>query len=543
MSTHYDRRQALKLAGALVGSTLGAGALRGREREPKGLVIAPPEAAKAGMEILAAGGNAVDAAVAAALVAGVVAVPMCGIGGYGGHMTIASADGKKISSIDFNSAAPAAARADMFRPNDKGEVPGRVNEYGWLASGVPGTLAGMQLALDRHGTRTFDKVVAPAIKMARDGFEVTRVIANSLSAGRARFMKDPASARLFFDQGEPLKAGATLRNPDLAKMLETLAERKSADSFYRGDIARKIADEFKKNGGLVTATDLASYHAVELPPLSFTWRGFTIHTAPLTAGGLTILQALATLKALGWESRKADDPATAHALLEALRIAWDDRLKFLGDPNQVKVPVDRLLSEAYARQSAERVDQAVRKKEMVPAATDGRSANGTIHLNAVDGQGMMVALTLTHGNSYGAQVMVDGLGLLLGHGMSRFDPQPGHANSPGPGKRPLHNMCPTIVVREGRPIVALGAAGGRKIPNTVFQVLAQLVGRGQSLDQAVAAPRLHTEGGKSLELESRWPEAGSDYFKKLGYTVKTSGGASLRAIGQDDAREPHAAAR
>jgi gamma-glutamyltranspeptidase/glutathione hydrolase len=496
-----------------------------------------------GNEVLAAGGNAVDAIVAAALTAGVVAVPSCGIGGYGGHMVVATADGKKVTAIDFNSAAPAAAKEDMFPLDAKGQVKDNVHLTGWLAAGVPGTLAGLQLALDRYGTQPFAKLVQPAIQYARDGFEVRTGFANATRVTRPLLLKDAGSAKLLLDKGEPLQAGSTFRNPDLADLLQTLAERKSVESFYRGDLGAKIAAAFKKNGGIVTAEDMANYRAREVEPLSLTWRGYTIRTAPLTAGGLTALQALAALKALAWDRRPADDPKTTHALVEALRIAWDDRLKRLGDPEKTKVPIERLLSEDYARQTAERVEAAVKAGKPVPAATDGRGAGGTIHLSAVDAQGMMVALTLTHGESFGARVTVDGLGLVLGHGMSRFDPRPGHPNSPGPGKRPLHNMCPTVVLRDGRPVLALGGRGGRKIPNAVFGVLAQYVGRDASLADAVAAPRPHTEGDLNLLVEPKWPEAEVAYLKKIGYAVRNGASAVVDAVAFDPTTGGRAASR
>ncbi len=543
----HDRREALKrIGGALLGSSLSCHlpARAGEESVAvKGCITGQPEAVQVGTEVLAAGGNAVDAIVAAALTAGVVAVPMCGIGGYGGHMIIATADGKKVTAIDFNSAAPAAAKEDMFPLNEKGQVKDNVHLYGWLAAGVPGTLAGLQLALDRYGTQPFAKLVQPAIKFARDGFKVSTGFANATRTTRPQLLKDPGSAKLLLTKGEPLQAGSTFRNPDLADLLQTLAERKSVESFYRGDVGAKIAAAFKKNGGLVTAEDMANYHAREVEPLSLTWRGYTIRTAPLTAGGLTALQALAALKALAWDRRPADDPKTTHALIEALRIAWYDRLKHLGDPSPLplsprgrgergegKVPLERLLSEDYAKETANRVEAAVKAGKPVPATSDGRSAGGTIHLSAVDANGMMVALTMTHGDSFGARVTVDGLGLILGHGMSRFDPRPGHPNSPGPGKRPLHNMCPTVVLRDGRPVLALGGRGGRRIPNAVFTVLSHYVGRDASLTDAIVAPRPHTEGDLNLTVESKWPETEVNYLKKIGYTVRNGASAVVDAV-------------
>lgn len=532
MSLLYPRRDALKvLAASFVAPLLPEFVLA--LPDDAGLVVGQPQAARAGMAILESGGNAVDAAVTAALVAGVVAVQQCGIGGYGGHMVIASGDGKKITAIDFNSTAPAAARPEMFALNDKGQVKDQRNSLGWLAAGVPGTLAGMQLALDRYGSRPFADIVQPAIEHARSGFEVTSGLATAIRANAGSLRKDAASAKLLLDQGERLQQGKTFRNPDLADMLQKLAERKSVDSFYRGDFGRQIAAEFQKHGGLVTPEDLAAYQAREVSPLALEWRGSTIYTAPLTAGGLTVLQGLAALKALGWETQPAADPRTTHARLEALRVAWDDRLRLLGDPEKAAVPVERQLSEGHARQTARRVKKAVAEGKPLPGSGDGRPAGGTVHLSAVDRNGMMVALTLTHGSYFGAQVTVAGLGLILGHGMSRFDPRPGLPNSIGPGKRPLHNMCPTIVVRDGRPVLALGATGGRKIPNTVLDVLAHYVGRNTSLSEAMAASRLHTEGDLHVLLEPRWPAETTAYLKKVGYDVKQGTGANCNAVERD----------
>jgi gamma-glutamyltranspeptidase/glutathione hydrolase len=495
----------------------------------RGLVTGQPQGAAAGMAVLAAGGNAVDAVVAAALVACVVEVGGCGVGGYGGHAVIAPARGR-VTAIDFNSTAPAAARPGMFPLDKGGKVKGQANTFGWLAAGVPGTLAGLQLALDRHGTRTFAELVRPAVRHARDGFPVPRGLANTLRAGRDRLARDPGSRRLFFRKGLPLPEGALFRNPDLADLLESLAARGSTESFYCGDVARKIAAAFERNGGLVTARDLAAYRARAVEPLVLPWRGWAIHTAPLTAGGLTILQTLRTLEALGWPGWARGAFRVTHARLEVQRLAWQDRLRLLGDPEHARVPVERLLSERHAKDSAARVLRALKENRPLPPATDGRAAGGTIHLSAADADGTMVALTLTHGGGLGAQVTVDGLGLVLGHGMSRFDPRPGHPNAPGPGKRPLHNMCPTVVLRGRAPALALGARGGRRIPNTVLNVLLARLGEGRPLAEAVKAPRLHTEGGLEVTLEAGWPAAEVKRLREIGFVVRTGPGAVLHAV-------------
>jgi gamma-glutamyltranspeptidase/glutathione hydrolase len=478
--------------------------------------------------MLAAGGNAVDAIVTAALVAGVVAIPSTGIGGYGGHAVIAGLPGNStVHAIDFNTMAPKAMKPDQFGANDAGEVPGKVNMHGWLSAGVPGVLSGLQLALDSFGTKKFSDVVAPAIKFARDGFAVKKNVAGAIAASKSRLAADLGSAKLFFEKGQPLAEGATFRNPDLAAMLETLASDGSVTDFYQGKIAAKIAAAFKAGGGLVTAEDMAAYRARPVELLSLLWNGLTIHTPPPSAGGLTVLQVLATLKAAGWPEKRDSIDQT---FVESLRAAWHDRLRLLGDPEQAHVPIAKLLSKEYANETAARVAVAVRDKRPLPAESDGRTAGGTIHLNAVDASGLAVSLTLTHGESLGARVTVDGLGLVLGHGMSRFDPRPGRPNSPGPRKRPLHNMCPTIVTKNDKPVLAIGATGGRRIVSGLTNVLARYVGEKKPLAEAVKAPRLHTEGGLALTAEEGWA---AEEFKKLGYTVAKGAVSSLSAIELD----------
>jgi gamma-glutamyltranspeptidase/glutathione hydrolase len=487
------------------------------------------------MEVLAAGGNAVDAVVSAALVAGVVAVQMCGIGGYGGHMVIARPGGKRVVAIDFNSAAPLAARPDMFPLLANGQVAGAVNAVGWLAAGVPGTLAGMQLALDRHGTWSFQRVVQPALRYAREGFPVSAGLAAAIQGTRALLQRDPGSARLLLPRGVPLARDSRFRNPDLAALLATLAKDNSVEAFYRGDIARRIADGFARNGGLVTFKDLAAYQAREVEPLELTWRGCSIRTAPLSAGGATILEALGILKALDWKTCSPQDGRATHRRVEALRLAWHDRLRLLGDG--ADAAVRRLLSADYLHQAAAQVEAAVCRGRPLPLQTDGHSAGGTTHLSAADAAGTMVALTLTHGESFGARVTVDGLGLILGHGMSRFDPHPDHPNAPGPGKRPLHNMCPTVVLKDGVPVLALGARGGRRIPNAVFEVLTAFVAGQRRMEEAVAAPRMHTEGGMQLTVERGWPETDVAYLSRVGYTVVRGASATLDAVWRDPQTE------
>jgi gamma-glutamyltranspeptidase/glutathione hydrolase len=530
MTLRYDRRSFLAITG---GTIAGAAATRAlgavSPSNSQGIVIGYPAATGAGAEILAAGGNAIDAVVASALAAGVVALPSCGIGGYGGHLIIGTAAGK-LSAIDFNSTAPAAARPDMFQVDVKGIVKDKANSEGWLAAGVPGTLAGLQLALNKFGSMKFPQVVQPAIRIARVGFNSPLSFRVWFDPAAASRKLDPASVKLFVPDGKVLNKGDKFRNPQLADMLQQLADSGSVEPFYRGEIARQIARQFKQNGGIVTEDDFANYHALEQTPYQRDYLGCTIATAPLTAGGLTVLQVFAALDALDWQKMPETSPTKFQAMVEALRIAWGDRLRLFGDPKFVDVPVERLLSDKYAKESARKIKKAISEKRPVPVITDGRTAGGTVNLSAADAKGNMAVITLTHGDSFGARVTVDGLGLLLGHGMSRFEPVPGKLNSIAPGKRPLDNMCPSLVLKGGRPVVALGGVGGRRIPNGVFQTLLQFLAERRSLNDSVQAPRIHTEGGLELRVERGIPKADVDHMRQIGYSIAPPIGAFVSAV-------------
>ncbi len=404
-----------------------------------------------------------------------------------------------------------------------------MNETGWLSAGVPGTLAGMQLALDTYGTKQLSDVMAPAIDLAEEGFELSTRLAESIVRSQAAFWADPGSRALFFANGEPPAAGSVFRNPDLARMLRSLANANSVEAFYRGDIGRHIASEFQKHGGLVTAEDMAAYRAREVEPLTLDWLGQTVHTAPLTAGGATVMEALSILEAL---DSTGGQLASAHARVEALRIAWDDRLALFGDPEHAGVPLDRLLSSSYAGAMAERVAKAVKDAKPLAITTPEREQDGTIHLSAADSDGNIAAVTLTHGGGFGARVTVEGLGLILGHGVSRFDPRSSHPNSPGPGKRPLHNMCPTIVTRDGVAWLAVGGAGARRIPNSTFDVLVGVL-QGKTMPDAMEAPRMHTTGNLDLRLDSTWDESEIAAFTHMGYEVRRGDGARMSAAAID----------
>jgi gamma-glutamyltranspeptidase/glutathione hydrolase len=505
MKKKYSRRQMLGLTGkaVLTGALapyVGLGKTKTASPAP-GIVVGEISSTEVAAAILRQGGNAIDAVVAGAFAAFITAPGKCGPGGYGGAMMIAPAGGKPITCIDFNSVAPAAARPEMYI-DAKGRIDGKVNFHGWLAAGVPGMMAGLQLALDRYGTKSIGELLQPAIKLA----------------GQTK----PGERTNYFQYAA------------LAKLLSTLAARNSVESFYRGDIAQVIADSFRRHGGLVTAKDLAAYQAREVVPYQIEWNGSTVLTAPLGAGGLSVLEGLAILKALKWDTLPAS-PAATHARVEALRLVWKDRLELLGDPDFIKVPVQRLLSKDYARELAEKVEGAVKAQKPLSLDTNGLKQNETMSLSGVDRHGNLVALTMTHGNSYGAQVVIGELGLVLGHGMARFEPRPGHANSVAPGKRPLHNMCPSILVQNGRPVLAVGGAGGTKIPNAMFDFFAHYIGRGHTMEEALGAPRLNSTGTLTVELEKGWPKEDASYLKNVGYKIGQQVGAMMSVTTFDSA--------
>jgi gamma-glutamyltranspeptidase/glutathione hydrolase len=531
------RRRFLAQSGGFIAASLASSSTRAELRPASeiGHVVGEPVVEGIGAKILADGGNAVDALIATALAGAITQPHQTGIGGYAAHGIFATAGGGRIAALDANTVAPAAFTRDIFKPDAKGLVPGGKNDHGWLASGVPGVIAGLKLALDEFGTMSFADVLAPSIKLARDGFPLSDALAARIAASRASFAKDIGTARLFFPGGAAPVAGALFKNPALAEVLTTLAKANSIEPFYRGDVAQRIAEGFAKNGGLVTAGDLASYQARIFKPLQLTWGEHTIHTPPLTCGGLTVLQMLAILKAMKWDTLPLG-PRRLLLRVEAMRLAWRDRLTLLGDPEHGPVPHEKLLSEDYAAECSEMILAAVKAGQIIEPDFKTSTQDGTLSFSACDKHGNLAALTLTHGNGFGAHVTVDGLGLTLGHGMSRFDPRPDHPNAPGPRKRPLHNMVPVIITKGGQPVVAIGGRGGRRIPNAMMEFLTQHVVRGRPFAESLASPRLHTEGTRLVEHQKGWPQASIKALTNAGYTVKTGGSATLSGVAQENGR-------
>lgn len=534
ISTVLSRRHFLAQTGGMLAASSWVRAEL-RPASENGHVVGEPVVEGIGAKILADGGNAVDALIATALAGATTQPHQTGIGGYATHGMFAMDGGRRIAALDANTMAPAAFTKDTFKPDAQGRVPDARNYHGWLSTGVPGVIAGLKLALDEFGTMSFGDVLAPAIRLAREGFQLPASLARTMARMKASFEKDAGTARLYLPGGAAPAAGSLFKNPQLADVLDTLAKANSIEPFYRGDIAQCIAEGFSKNGGLVTKEDLAAYRARLVEPLRLSWGAHTIHTPPLGCGGITVLQMLAILKALKWDTI-TDGRERLVLRVEAMRLAWRDRLTLLGDPDFGDVPQVKLLSEDYASECAEKIRAAVKSGQILEPDFKTSTQGGTLNFSASDKHGNIATLTLTHGDGFGAHVTVDGLGLTLGHGMSRFDARPDHPNAPGPRKRPLHNMVPMLITKGSQPVVAIGGRGGRRIPNAMLEFLTQHIVRGRPFGESLASPRLHTEGGKLVEHQKAWPKPSIDALNKAGYSVKTGGSATLSGVALENGK-------
>ena len=474
------------------------------------------------MDMLKAGGNAVDAAVAAAFTEGVVDPSYNGVAGYGGCVVIYLAKTAKVVAVDFNSTAPAAASEKMFTiekaPPPAGyRVPGRVNTHGPLSVGVPGIVAGLCLTLKRFGTMDLPDVLKPAINAARYGSCPNTVNRNNIKAEADRWRREyPETARLFLKNGRPPKKGERLTNPELARTLEAIAEG-GPSVFYRGPLAKTIATHVEELGGCLTTADFRAYRARVVEAYEVSYRGYRLHTPPLGSGGLTTCQMLRLL-----ESCDICDMPLAerlHHCAEVMKTCWPERLRRYGDPSFVDVDVDAELSDPLIARLRRRLKSGL-KSPGPGRLVNAEPNNCTSHISTADVDGTMVSLTQTHGGSFGSMVTVPGTGLLLGHGVARFNPQPGLANSIAPGKRPLHNMSPFIALKDKTPFATYGLPGGRTIPNNQLTLSLNLIDLGMTPQQALATSRLHTEGAEPIQVERRAGKAVVEALQKRGHQIE-----------------------
>ena len=468
-------------------------------------------ATAAGIRVLREGGNAVDAAVATAAVLGVVEPYSCGIGG-GGFIVIYNAADHKVTTIDSRETAPQAFRADSFIDPATGKpIPFPEQVTSGLGVGVPGTLLAWESALDRFGTRPLSALLKPAIDIANDGFVVNSTFALQTAQNASRFRDFSSSRALFLTPtGDAPAVGSLFRNPDLAKTYRLIAEE-GTDAFYDGPISGDIVNTVQHpptvpgitrnvRPGLMTTDDLAEYEVVAREPVATTYRGLQIFgMGPPSSGGSTIGESLNILE--GFDLHGLSRTQALHRYLEASRLAFADRGKYLGDPDVVDVPLSGLLSKEYAGQRRALIGPTAATSPVPPGnpfpfQQDGSAAGdtdlesaSTTHLTVADRWGNIVSYTFTIEQIGGSGMVVPGRGFLLNNELTDFESTPGLANSPGPGKRPRSSMSPTIVLSSGRPVLALGSPGGSTIITTVLQLLVDQVDFGMTLPDAIAAPR------------------------------------------------------
>ncbi len=467
-------------------------------RYEKAMVVAGEAlAATVGQRILRRGGNAVDAACGTAF-ALAVTLPRAGNIGGGGFALIRDTD-NKVEALDFRETAPAVMFRDFY------DKPGTSSVDGPTASGVPGTVAGLWEMHKRYGKLPWSEVVTPAVALASAGFEISAYESLGLSNTREKFERYPTSAAIFAPGGKSLPPNGRLIQKDLAKTLGRIA-KDGPEDFYRGDTAKLIVAAMKRDGGVMTAKDLADYKAIWRTPVSGDFRGYTVFSMPPpSSGGIHLLQMLELVEDFStsaWDHNSAKD---LHRLAEAMRLAYADRAKFLGDPDFVTVPVERLLSPEYLEERAKLIspDRAGDSKSLAPDLFSQPTPESfeTTHFNVVDEDGMAVSLTYTLNFSYGSGYVAGGTGILMNNEMDDFNIKPGTPNSFGliggeankveATKRPLSSMTPTIITKDGQLVAAVGAPGGSRIINGVFQWVLNVLGYGFNPQSSAALPRIH----------------------------------------------------
>jgi gamma-glutamyltranspeptidase/glutathione hydrolase len=469
-----------------------------------GMVVAQEKiGARVGADILRQGGNAVDAAVATGF-ALAVSYPRAGNIGGGGFMIIHSAERHEDVAIDYRETAPAAATRDMFLGAD-GKPDIAKSRDSALSIGVPGTVAGLALALEKYGSGKFTlaDLLKPAIDLARDGFVIADDMADTLPGIQQRLARWPASAKIFFRaDGSSLREGDTLVQADLAATLSAISVQ-GPRGFYQGPVAEKLAAGVREAGGIMTPDDLKSYRPVIRAPVRGNYRGFDIVSMPPpSSGGVVLLETLNILEGFPMSDMKQGTAPSLHVMIEAMKRAYADRARYLGDPDFISAPVSTLMSKEYAAKQRASIDldRATPWTDAL-SATPPREGSNTTHFSVVDAKGNAVSNTYTLNFPYGVGLVADGTGVLLNNELDDFTAAPGasnafglvgfEANLPGPGKRPLSSMTPTIVLKDGKPVLVTGSPGGSRIISTVLQVIVDVLDYHMDVAVAVAAPRLH----------------------------------------------------
>jgi gamma-glutamyltranspeptidase/glutathione hydrolase len=520
-----------RLAGVVVGLVALAAGLPAQAPVPvtakNGMVVCvSPPAADAGLAVLKQGGNAVDAAVAVAF-AEAVTWPEAGNIGGGGFMLVWPGNGKEPVVFDYREMAPAAATEDMF-VND-------LDRFSTKVAGVPGTVRGLALAHRRFGKLPWKDVVHPAARLAADGFEVNTPLSRSLNGVLRDKKTTNAEFRRVYGKpdGSPWRAGDRLVLPDLGRTLTAIGVQ-GPDAFYTGEFAALVEKEMKATGGLITTADLAKYEAKERQPVHGTYRGYDVYAPPPpSSGGITLTLALNLLENFDLKHHPRHSPETTHRIAAAMQRSFLDRARHLGDADFVKIPA-HLTSKEYARKLASGIDpaKATRSEALAPDLKIADGGGETTHFSVVDGTGMAVANTYTLEASFGNRVVVRGAGYLLNNEMTDFNIRPGVTNRTGsigttpnriaPSKRMLSSMTPTIVAKDGKPVLITGSPGGRTIINTVLCHVVNFVDYGMSPQELVTAPRMHHQWFPDRIDHEDFPgfDELAGKMKAMGYSVR-----------------------
>ncbi len=486
----------------------------------RGVVTANhPLGAAAGAQMLAHGGNAFDAAIATLFALNVVEPMMVGLFGAG-WSNLRLANGQSVI-IDNYSTAPAAATADLYKPisdswPDYMETKGEQNKLGHLAGGVPGTLKAWAEIVERFGKFDLETVMQPAIHYAEEGFRATPYLIDCINYSQPEMARFPEISRLFLSNGQPPNVGDLILQPELAHSLKTIAKG-GIGTVYGGSLGQQLIDDIQRNGGIMTMADLRGYETIERAVVNGRYRNYDILVPPPPcSGGIHILQILKLLEGFDVASLGFGTADSIHLLAECLKIAFADRAIHMGDPAQTAVPVDWLISPNYAaqRRTAINMNQATAPTAGTPS---NESAN-TTHITAVDADGNIACMTQTINHLFGSKVIVPGTGILLNNTMALFDPHPGNANSVASGKRMVSSMSPTIVLRNDRPFMALGTPGGVRIFPSVLQAIVNVIDHGMTLQEAVEAPRIWTQG-QELEVETAVPHPIRTELEKRGHNI------------------------
>jgi len=465
---------------------------------------AQPLASAAGLEILMAGGNAIDAAIAAAFALGVVEPNATGLGGEG-MMVIYLAENKTTIAIDYRSMAPLA---DMSKI--------KFGSEGHVAVAVPGTVAGLCTALKDYGTKSLAEVMAPAIRYARNGFIVSETLAQTIADRFDPISRNEALLQILAPEGLPLQTGDIFKNPDLAITLEKIAAG-GPDVFYKGDIADAIAQDMAKNGGFITKADLAAYRAIKREPVRGTYRGYEIVSAPPPVGGISVIEMLNMLECFDIASEQPLSPRNIHIMAEVMKRGFADNSAYVGDPDFFQIPVTGLLDKEYARSRVQEIDMN-KVTTSIKAGTPDEHPS-TTHLSVVDRHGNMVALTQTISGFWGACVAVPGTGIILNNEMQNWSSR--GPNSYAPGKRMRTTIAPTIIAKDGNPFVTMGTPGAGRIISTMVILTVNLIDFDMGVQEAIESPRFYArDTEKLLSLESRIPKETQEWLKSIGYSIK-----------------------